>query len=248
MKRIKIMTYNVCWEALDGVKTGIDMTRCNTSTGNRCMKGIARIINKRLKQKYDFICLQEINDRGWTSISPDLSLDDYSVIKKEIFPVGIIILYRNKHSPRLTYSGNLVSNGSERRLYIISLFSNNLVLITMHMPHHNQTQAIDLLKKRLSILKPYIDIDTTFIISGDLNNSRPLDIPSFRNLLDSFDKQINAEPREIKTCCVPNGQRYTVSFDHIFISTNAQYKKYSTIRKKEKYMSDHLPIFSEIIV
>lgn len=242
------MTYNVCWEALQGVKTGIDMTQCNTSTGNRCMKGIARIINKRLKQKYDFICLQEINDQGWDRISAYLSLDNYSVIKKEIFPVGILILYRNKHSPLITYSGNLVRNGSERRLYIMSLFSNNLVLITMHMPHHNQTQAIDLLKKQLSILKPYIDNDTVFIICGDLNNNHPLTIPSFRNLLDRYDKQINTEPCEIKTCCVPNGQRYTVSFDHIFISANAQYKKYSTIRKKEKYMSDHLPIFSEIIV
>jgi len=245
MNRIKIMTYNVCWEALDAAKTSIDMTRCRTNTGNRCMIGIANIINKRLKKGYDFICLQEINSRQWNEMVPLMNLENYKIIKKEILPSGIMILYRDHYTLLRKYSGNLDSR-SGKRPYIISLFSNNIVLINIHMPHTKQSSAFQILKDHLLSLLPYIDNQTIYIICGDFNKNQPLNHHSFRHLLDETDKKIIEEPREIKTCCVPNGQWYTGSFDHIFVSSNTRYTKYSTLHKKEKYMSDHLPVFGEI--
>ena len=56
---IKVMSYNVCWEALDAAKTKIDMTKCIANNKNKCMLNICNIINTRLLDNYDFICLQE---------------------------------------------------------------------------------------------------------------------------------------------------------------------------------------------
>lgn len=243
---MKVMTYNVCWEALEAVKTGIDMKFCKVKTKNKCAINISSIINNKLKQEYDFICLQEINIKQWDNISTNMALDNYNILKKEILPSGMLILYHNKYTLIKKYSGNLVDTLRDKRPYIISLFTNNIVVINIHMPHKQQYNAFIRLQIKLYKLKPYVNKHTIFIICGDFNNIQPQRIASFSELLLLFNQTINIEPYKINTCCVPNGTKYELSLDHIFISSNAQYLKYKTIVKKDRYMSDHLPLFCEI--
>lgn len=244
---MKIMTYNVCWEALEATKGRVDMSKCMDKTKNRCFANIVEIINDKLKQEYDFICLQEINMKQVNNMAVYLSLDNYNILKKEIFPAGIITLYHNKYKLIKKYTGNLIDSKIDRRPYIISLFTNNTVLVNIHMPHVRQYDAILILKTKLYKLKPFINKQTIFIICGDFNNKDPYKILSLSQLLQQFKQTIRMEPNIIKTCCVPNGTTYNLSIDHIFISSNAKYVSYKTITKKEKYMSDHIPLFCEII-
>lgn len=106
------------------------------------------------------------------------------------------------------------------------------------MPHHNQHNAVAILKNKLNMYVTY----STFIICSDFNSNRP----PINNILSEFNLSIKREPHIIKTCCAPNHSTHRLSFDHIYISSNAIYKKYKTDEKKIKYTSDHLPLYGVI--
>ena len=62
-KKLRIMTFNTCWEALGssdstygGTKPGINMSQCK----NNCKNNIADAIIEKMKAEYDFILLQEM--------------------------------------------------------------------------------------------------------------------------------------------------------------------------------------------
>ena len=249
MKEIKIMTYNVCWEAIEAKKGNIDMTKCKVKNKNKCLSNITKIINNRLEEDYDFICLQEINSTQWTNISDNMMIDDYNTIKKEVGPAGIITLYNNKYNLVKKYSGNLTDNHIDERPYMILVFNENIILISLHLSHIQQDECFEKLQKKLNYVKPYVNHKTIFIICGDFNNNDPTKIPSFNDLLKIFNRKLKKEPKTIKTCCIPNDDKYNMSFDHIYISSNGKYDKYRTIDKNEKnkYMSDHLPILAKVL-
>jgi len=236
MNKIKIMTYNLCWEALEGAIGNIDMTRCIVKKENKCLANIGIIINNKLEKNYDFICLQEINEKQWKELSKNLSLDNYNVIKYEIFPAGVITLYNKKYKLKKEIGGNLIDVKLDKRPFLISIFD-NISVINLHMPHIKQDIAFKLLKTNIKKL------DNNYIICGDFNNTNPYKYLS--KLVN-----IKKEPILIKSCCDANNEIYKLSYDHIFISSKAKYLKYGTLKKTEKtkYMSDHLPIFAKIII
>ena len=235
MPSIKIMTYNVCWEVFTGKNKHI------TNITN-----IINIINKRIEDNYDFICLQEISDVQWNIISQNMVLDNYKIIIKKINPAGIIILYNKTYSLVKKYSGNLINTNLDKRPYLILLFD-NIILINIHMPHIKQAQSFDIIQNKLLKIKSFINKNTKFIICGDFNNTKPLSIDTFYNMLKPFGKKIYHEPKKINTCCVPNDKIYRLSYDHIFIS-GGKYLKYKTLPKTEMHldMSDHIPLFAQI--
>jgi endonuclease/exonuclease/phosphatase family metal-dependent hydrolase len=249
MKKLKVMTYNVCWEALESAKGNIDMSKCKSSSINKCIINIRNIISNKIEDEYDFICLQEINSMQWKKLSKDMILDNYNMTLKEINPAGLITIYNKKHTLLKKYSGNLIDSNLDKRPYMILLFSNNIVLINLHMPHIKQELSFEIVQNKLLKMAQYINKKTTFIICGDFNNNQPLEIPTFYNLLKPFNRKINIEPKKINTCCIPNDKKYKLSYDHIFISSNAKYIVYKTINKteKKKYMSDHIPLFINMV-
>lgn len=94
MHTIKIMSYNVCWEALTATRSrNLDMTFCKPNKENKCLKSIIMTIDNKLKQNYDFICLQEISSTLWHKISINMNLENYNIIHKDILPSGVLILY-----------------------------------------------------------------------------------------------------------------------------------------------------------
>lgn len=229
---IKIMSYNVCWEALEAAIGNIDMTRCKAGGKNKCLLNIGIIINNKLEKNYDFICLQEVNEKQWKELSKGLSLDNYSVIKHEIEPAGIITLYNKKHKLIKSIGGSLIDTKLDKRPFLVSKFD-NITVINLHMPHIKQEKAFEILKENIKSYK--------YIICGDFNNNNPYKYLS---------KFVNKEPKIIKTCCDAENKTYKLSYDHIFISPDAKYIKYRTLQKKEKtkYMSDHLPVFAKISI
>jgi exonuclease III len=230
---IKVMSYNVCWEALDAAKTKIDMTKCIVNNKNKCMLNICNIINTRLLDNYDFICLQEINDKQMNRISKYLTLDNYKIIIKNIQKSGIMILYNKKYKLLKKYSGNLINSNIDKRPYIISIFANNIVLINLHMPHIYQNEAFNVLKNKLSHTSTLVNNKTIYIMCGDFNNNSPHLLSSFTELLPNNKLRFVKEPKKIKTCCNPNGYSYKLSYDHVYISSNMKYTQYKTINKKE---------------
>ena len=120
MRKLNVMTYNICWEALEAKKGNIDMTKCKVSGTNKCLLNIINIINKRLEDEYEFVCLQEINNTQWNTFVDNMKIDNYNIIKKEIEPAGIITLYNSKYNLVKKYSGNLMDNNIAKRPYIIS--------------------------------------------------------------------------------------------------------------------------------
>jgi exonuclease III len=244
------MTYNVCWEALEAKKGGVNMTLCKVNNINNCKNNIHKIINKRLNNNYDFICLQEINKSQWISLSENMKLDNYNIIIKEIYPAGIITIYKNNYKILKKYSGTLIKSEKDKRPFMILIFDNNTILINLHMPHKLQDTSIEILYNKLKKCKKYTNKNPLLILCGDFNNKNPNNINNFKNLSKLFNTTLMNEPTIINTCCVPllDNKKYNLSYDHIFISSNAKYNKYETLpdNEKSKYMSDHLPLFAKI--
>ena len=140
MGELNVMTYNICWEALEAKKGNIDMTKCKVSGTNKCLLNIINIINKRLEDEYDFVCLQEINNTQWNTFVDNMKIDNYNIIKKEIEPAGIITLYNSKYNLVKKYSGNLMDNNIAKRPYMILVFSENIILINLHLSHVDQNK------------------------------------------------------------------------------------------------------------
>lgn len=69
--KLKIMTFNTCWEALGAKTSGtLDMTHCGTKP-NTCRSNINTVIKKGITDKYDFILLQEMtSDFEYIMTSP----------------------------------------------------------------------------------------------------------------------------------------------------------------------------------
>jgi endonuclease/exonuclease/phosphatase family metal-dependent hydrolase len=127
-----------------------------------------------------------------------------------------------------------MDNNIAKRPYMILVFSENIILINLHLSHVDQYKCFKKLQVELNNLKPYVNEKTIFIICGDFNNNDPTKIYTFNNLLKIFNRKLKKEPKTINTCCIPNGKKYNLSFDHIYISSNGEYDKYRTIKKMRK--------------
>ena len=93
---IKVMSWNVCWEALDGVKShNLDRTNCIVADQNMCAENIKKIIQQKIDESYDFICLQEIRKSQWEKL--DINTPSHTVIFNDIDRAGIITLIRNDY-------------------------------------------------------------------------------------------------------------------------------------------------------
>jgi len=122
-KHLKIMSYNLCWEALSGLSSnpnkikhtnGLNMKHCNILLDNKtfdiCLMNIIHIINSKLNEDYDFLCFQEINLTDFNKMKNKLNLLNYNYLltpsKNE--NVDILTIYNNKKY-------NLISNYPEMK-------------------------------------------------------------------------------------------------------------------------------------
>jgi exonuclease III len=246
---IKVMTWNVCWEALDGAKSRkLDKSECKIKGKNICLENIKKIIQEKIDESYDIICLQEIRKSQWKKL--ELIVPSHTVIFNDIERAGIITIINKKYKIKNKFVGNLIDYSIDLRPYTIVLLDNNLVLINVHFPHQNNLQidAIQNLKSQIYRLSKYINSDTKFLMCGDFNNNDPTLLTGFNSLLPFSLKFISLE-NQINTCCVTNSHKsYTLSYDHIY--SNLKNIKYETLGDDnlvlyDVFISDHLPLFAE---
>lgn len=110
-KYLKIMTYNLCWEALEGKyskpnlikkSNGLNMEHCNIQLDNKpyniCLMNMIEIINNKLNEDYDFLCFQEINLNNFNQMKDTLNLNNYNniITPSKNKNVDMITLYNYK--------------------------------------------------------------------------------------------------------------------------------------------------------
>lgn len=248
---IKVMTWNVCWEALEGVKSrNLNKLNCVVDTKNLCVENISKLIQEKIAESYDIICLQEIRKVQWDRLG--IEIPGYTIIFNDVDPAGIITIIKDSYKIVDQRKGNLIDLTIDARPYTILLLDNNMVLINLHMPHgdRNQTNSIDNLKIQIEALGDKINNQTTFIMCGDFNNGDPSLLPNFNRLLP-YPFEFNPTEKQINSCCISNWSKYyTESFDHIYSTLKTL--KYETINDDtlllmDIYNSDHLPIFAELV-
>ncbi len=248
---IKVMTWNVCWEALDGARSKkLNKTNCVVNNKNICVENISNLIHEKITQSYDFICLQEIRKVQWEKLQ--IETPGYNIIYNDVEPAGIVTIIKNKYRVIAQRKGNLINLTIDARPYTILILDNNMILINLHMPHKDKYQIDSLsnLKRQLDILEDKINDKTIFVMCGDFNNSDPKLLPNFRELLP-YPFEFYPTEKQINSCCITNwGNYYTESFDHIYSTLKTI--KYETINDDtlllmDIYNSDHLPIFAELI-
>lgn len=246
---IKVMSWNVCWEALDGVKShNLDRTNCIVADQNMCAENIKKIIQQKIDESYDFICLQEIRKSQWEKL--DINTPSHTVIFNDIDRAGIITLIRNDYYIEKKLRGNMIDLLIDLRPCTILVLSNNMVLINVHFPHWDEYQiaSIDTIKLELERISDKINTETKFIMCGDFNNNDPTLLPNFKFMLP-YPFEFNQIENQINTCCITNKHKtFKLSYDHIY--SNLKNIKYETLGDDDLalyhlFISDHLPLFAE---
>lgn len=262
-ENIKVMTYNVCWEALEGMNGNIDMEHCKTGGRNLCMENIGNIISTYGVDS-DFIALQEIKDvpTQWQMLKNHISIlgnmmvhvTRVSYLNQGLITLsnaGLITLY-NKNKFR--YIKHIEKELTSGRPYVIILFQNKLdnsyiVFINLHYPH-GDSGWIDFIGRNIKNLREAEDwSDYKVIMCGDFNTNTPVDYNKFLGTIGMKNMLTRDLSKEPGTCCMPPFGSHSAKFDHIFSNFSAPIQ-YTTIDPAlhGKFKSDHLPIIAEFSI
>lgn len=263
---IKVLSYNIFWEALMAAKT---MKHCIINNNNKCVDNIAVIIHYCIDKDFDFIGLQEITENQYNDIlkfklETNSKLKNYNIVFTSIYDntgkskAGIVTLYYNKYK-LIYYNGGRFKNVSvkETRVYQYLIFDNNLIFINLQLPHadkydnydsnsikNNITHIFNNINKYIKN-KDYNNIkDYKIIIIGDFNNDE-----SFKNFKLYKYGFIMPNTGFPITCCY---NHFNKKFDNIYSTFginnifNLKLKYINKININNNWMSDHLPIISKI--
>jgi endonuclease/exonuclease/phosphatase family metal-dependent hydrolase len=187
---LSIVSFNVCWEALEAVNKKSKMEHCMKNSENICSKTIGKILAiyslNTVKKKYknitchDFIGIQEVDpyrDQIWNNnlrieLNKHKFFDKYDKVyikKRTVFRSGCITFY-NKFKYKLItkYSFNLALVEVDSRPCLITIFQNNInknyiIVINCHFPHlrHSKTDLIKVFDRLNNIIHGYSIIFNT---------------------------------------------------------------------------------------
>ena len=275
---IKVMTYNVSWEALEGAKSRkLNMEQCIINNVNQCSNNIAKII-QQYGSNHDFIALQEIQDtpNQWQQLKSNIQqtfLNDFQTEFTTAGRSGLLTMYnKNKYHLIDKFDGSLPTNSNDSRSYQVLVFSENIILINIHMSHNYVSLVNSFKRLRLiinKIIKKYSRNDFRVIFCGDFNYNDPFMVPEFQKILKRMSTNFQPEttlsnreflPRKampfdetkLITCCSNKiTKKYDKSADHIFDNQTNSLINYQTlidlnafISNEQIIMSDHLPVFA----
>lgn len=258
---IRVMSYNVSWEALEGTKSNkLNMEHCMMGNINQCSNNIAKII-QQYGANHDFIALQEIQDtpKQWHQLKSNMQqtfLDDYQTEFTTAIRSGLLTLY-NKNKYHLTdkFDGSLPTNLNDSRSYQVLVFRENIILINVHMSHNYESliNSFKLLRLIINkIIKKYKRNDFRVIFCGDFNYDDPSMVPEFQKILKRMSTNFQPEIMKLVTCCSNKTiKKYDKSSDHIFGNKSNSLISYQTLTDYTNFisngqimMSDHLPVFA----
>jgi exonuclease III len=266
MSLIKILTWNLCWEAMKAEDSAnINGTMCAPDICHNNVRN--KIIEINTTKGLDFILLQEAQI-------------DYNDLKTRLGANYEYIFYENGRAGNEEYSiifynkikwqvlKEIKWGFHAGRPFIIALFQNrvtnqNILITNLHGPHGGLTDRTTR-KKLLNYLdfldyyrlggpnedytgrdiskNPRVDLtDLPIIIGGDFN----LEIPG---PIQIFNQTFSNEGNK-KTCCdtrTLKARGLWLSYDHILINDKLTYKTVEYPPVDDKMYSDHIPIYAEI--
>ena len=255
---IKIITYNLCWEAFAGTKTRIDMRKCITHTDdiniNKCVINVGKII-LNFTDDYDFMAFQEVSNKDVERINfPKLFIEKYYFENCKQNMDKVVTYYnKNKYTIKKVIKGNICFSKYEKRAYLGIIFNEKIIIINVHFPHKNYNKIIKKLIKLFSQEEEFSDPDYNIIICGDFNHEpdvKYMNRQLYKNNI--LNKKFYEKNNHFNTCCKPGGT-YSVQFDNIF-TTCEKPIIYKTLTAEEiglytknnfTYTSDHLPVYIE---
>lgn len=257
---IRILSYNVSWEAMEGKKSNTVIKKCSRATANTatdCLQNVVKFIDNN--KPYDFIGLQEASE------FPDIykksqAMENMGYIYTRPELEHMVTLY-NKEKYTLDTTDGYVLGYMQNpgRPFIVSFFNNSICVINVHPEHtfpadlyqfdiyllralqnfkYNKQNIINKLKKYDIILLGDTNNDFSNINTLKLLTNPELGIPNGREFYG-----IN----KTKSCCSSNlnptinTNMYAV--DQILSTIPTITTK--IIQTKET-TSDHLPVIAII--
>lgn len=267
---LKLMTYNLFWEALQAENSMSHCSPCK-ECDNKCVQNIARVV---ASFEPDVLTLQEIrkdSEKQWGTLHAALtkvmpSFDDrYGYTYTTRLPVaGVMTLYnKDKLHVKYTVEGNFLTDANSERVipgrpFLITVFKEPLIVINVHFPHLTQlkpphnTRASFIAHLR-TVLRRDVpesgDAAYHFVIAGDFNLD---DIPANRVQTELSvvqhltSKRVYGPPALVRTV----DRNAAGCYDHI-LTTIRPFDTYFTLPVKlqqsmKNYMSDHLPIMATV--
>lgn len=269
--RLKLMTYNLFWEALQAEESMAHCSPCK-ECDNKCVQNIARIV---ASFSPDVLALQEIRkDSGkqWGTLHAALRRavpqfdDKYGYTYTTKLPIaGVMTLYdKRKLHVKYTVEGNFLTKQNCDRVnpgrpFLITVFAEPLIVINLHFPHLVQLKApyntrASLVHHLRVVLQREVaesrDPAYQIVVAGDFNLD---DVPAIQvhtelSVMQALapGKLFHLPPTILRTV----DRNAAGCYDHI-LTTIAPYRSYFTIPTSVKqqltnYMSDHLPVMATV--
>ena len=271
---LNALTYNMSWATQENVVEGTEkefVAACQKKYkkgGIQCNENAIKNI-KNIPQ-LDLMFLQEVNSKIEEKIMKvQPKLKKFMRAKKGLEIISTI--WNPNVFGKVVYKDyfNLLKSNSNFRPCLILVFerpNKDLILvINSHFPHKKNIKlALKKIKKKIfssTYLKSIITNDSLKIIfGGDFNDeytqihsNRPL---TFKNIKLKHIKNKKKSRKTLKTCCWrANSKKYfSDTGDYILVNKNVKQleieipKIFKKNGRKNRLFSDHMPVFSRLII
>jgi endonuclease/exonuclease/phosphatase family metal-dependent hydrolase len=237
---IKVLTYNVCWEAMAMNSKKYDK-ECNKNaidSTNKCKTNVLAILTQ---DKYDIILLQEASNFDTHDIT-DMTRIHFKSGKEHQ-----VVYYKTSVFTKKSHSTGDFDTGRPYTILLLEHISSKkeILVINVHLPHKKTEQEVITLLDKISnntesgITTALAKNDMHYIIGGDFNV----------NLTKGLYKILNRDfipcNTQINTCCDEDlsGTGHTDKFDNILLSNaTCNNVKIADGNGDKKNTSDHLPL------
>ncbi len=256
---LSLLTYNVCWENMQGKDSGkINGRQCIKKGKNMCLKNVLDLIKKYRKEyKLDLILLQEqvlfdkyLKHKNYTNFVSKSGKEKMISIwnKKTLICKGKYNTEFSRGRPIQILFFKIKNNQlNKNELTDNKDYSKYVCLINVHCGHDNNNNISQLLKRlkqlKFSKLKSHILKKGIIIISGDFNHDNPISLGKLNNK-NIFGKRKFYNQNKLSSA---NSKDYKMrgiyNIDHI-LTTNIRSK--SKVIKTDKWYSDHYPVIGLI--
>jgi uncharacterized phage protein (TIGR02220 family) len=237
---IKVLTYNVCWEAMamNSHKYDNECKKNAIDSTNKCKTNVLAILTQ---DKYDIILLQEASNFDKHDIT-DMTRIHFKSGKEHQ-----VVYYKTSAFKEKTSGTGDFEPGRPYTILLLEHISSKkeILVINVHLPHKKTEQDVLLLLNTISnntesgITPALAKNDMHCIIGGDFN------VNLTKGTYNILNRDFIPCNKDIKTCCDEDlsGTGHKDKIDNILLS-NATCKdvKIADGNGYKKNTSDHLPL------
>lgn len=235
---MKILTYNISWEAMTGSPYGSAGDLGRQCGNNICFNNVIKYIKKI---PLDFIALQECARSD--EIIKELNHENYNYFKNKNGKETILTLYKKKYE-LLDFKKGYFTKGRPYH----ALYFKNFIFVNLHYLGASNTEKVSIIEKF-----KFLDKNKKIILAGDFNlNFNYCDEIIYENKKIIIGDFVCLNP-QVSCCSTRKNERKFDYGDCIFTNylfTIKENKKGKNIIKNKNLIShlssDHYPIYSEV--